>query len=368
MKRRKFLNRASQGVMLAVACPLMPGKGLSPNKGRKLLILGGTVFVGPPIVDAALSAGFEVTIFNRGISNPTLFPEVPLVVGDRTKGISAYSKLKETQWDFVIDVWPEKSYMVDDATNALQRNAAHYSFISSIAVYDNFSEPNIKENSKLFEPGKDRSKWQYHEEKVHAERLVRQRFPGNHTILRPGPIKGWRDPALDLAYWLFRVREGGEILAPGTGIDPIQFIDVKDVGAFAIRCIQENIKGTFNTTGPEHLLAWKDFLESCKAYFNSNARLVWADESFLREESISSMSDMPLWAPLSEEPGFMQISNEKARQHGFAFTNIHQTLGEILQWVEKEHPETSYEGTFEGVGISREQEKELIEKYRKISD
>jgi 2'-hydroxyisoflavone reductase len=365
MRRRKFLKKTTQGVMLAAAHPLMPSFGSSPGRKRKLFILGGTVFVGPPIVEAAISAGFDVTIFNRGISNPALFPDVPLVVGDRTKGIPAYSKLKETQWDFVIDVWPEKSYMVDDASHVLKDSAAHYTFISSIAVYDSYNEPNLREDSKLFEPRKDRSKWQYHEEKVHAERLVKKRFPENHLILRPGPIKGWRDPALDLAYWLFRVKEGGEILAPGTGIDPVQFIDVKDVGAFAIRCIQENIRGTFNTTGPEHPLTWQEFLESCKIYFNSNARLVWVGESFLQEENLSSMSDMPLWAPLTEEPGFMQISNEKASQHDFVYTNIHKTFGEILQWVEREHPDSSLEDTFKGVGIAREREKKLLEKYRR---
>ena len=163
-----------------------------------------------------------------------------------------------------------------------------------------------------------------------------ERFPDSHTILRPGPIKGWRDPAVDVAYWLLRFKSNQKVLAPGTGDDPIQFIDVKDVGHFAVSCAENQHIGIYNNTGPkEKTLTFKDFLESCKAHTQSNAEIVWVDESFLEEHQVRSFDDMPLWIPLHEDPGFMQISNEKSISQGFRFSNLTTTYSDILSWYEK---------------------------------
>ena len=127
-----------------------------------------------------------------------------------------------------------------------------------------------------------------------------------------------------------------QVLAPGSGQDPIQFIDVKDVAGFTIKSAEERHFGTYNTTGPKKSpLLFNEFLQTCKAYTNSNAEIVWVDEPFLRENGVRSFDDMPLWIPLSEDPGFMQISNVKADNHGFKHTDLPHTYRDILDWFNK---------------------------------
>ncbi|MEW2922507.1 NAD-dependent epimerase/dehydratase family protein [Muricauda sp. ANG21] len=362
MQRRFFLEQVGWGLPTMLATSILGCTQAKP-KSKKLLVLGGTVFLGPAIVNAGIKAGFDIALFNRGISNPDLFPNVRLIKGDRTIGQKAYKDLINEDWDFVIDVWPEESYMVNDATKVLKSYCKHYTFISSIAVYDHFQTVGLDENSKVLEPRSDKGKWEYYEEKVHAERLVRKRFPDSHTILRPGPIKGWRDSEMDLAYWLTRIKKGGKVLAPGNGNDPIQFIDVTDVGNFAIKCIARGLKGTYNTTGPRQKLIWKHFLEQCRGHYNPKAELVWVDETFLRQKGVQSMRDLPLWVPLSEDPGFMQISNAKAVAHGLDFTNIHKTFTDTMEWVEQTFKNKSENVDLFTNAISFEAEKEILNEY-----
>ncbi|MBO0322913.1 NAD-dependent epimerase/dehydratase family protein [Muricauda sp. CAU 1633] len=362
MQRRFFLEQVGWGLSSILVTSVL-GCARAKSNPKKLLVLGGTVFLGPSIVKAGIKAGFDITLFNRGVSNPDLFPNLRLIKGDRTIGQKVYRDLINEDWDVVIDVWPEKSYMVDDATMALQNRCKHYTFVSSIAVYDNFQTAGLNENSKVFEPRNDKGKWEYYEEKVHAERLVRKRFPDNHTILRPGPIKGWRDSEMDLAYWLARIKKGGKVLAPGNGNDPIQFIDVTDVGSFAIKCIERGLTGTFNTTGPQRKLIWKDFLEQCRAHYNPNTEFVWVDETFLRKKGVLSMRDLPLWAPMSEDLGFMQINNAKAVEHGLDFTDIHRTFDDTMEWVEQISKTKSDKMDLFANAISFESEIEILNEY-----
>jgi 2'-hydroxyisoflavone reductase len=360
MERREFIKKsASAGVLLSMA-PLL---SCSSQKKLKILILGGTYFVGPSIVNAALQANHSVTLFNRGITNPTLFPSLNLIKGDRELGLEAYAPLKNEQWDIVIDVWPEKSKLVDEATEALKNNAKHYIFISSIAVYNDFQKVGLNEEYDVVSLELEKNDWSYPEEKLAAELFVIDRFPKNHTILRAGPIKGWRDPALDLLYWLIKLNRDDAIIAPGSGLDHLQFIDVKDIGRFAMMAVEKKLSGIYNCTGPrENPLLWKDFLEISKNQFNSQTKLIWANEAFLTANEVSPFSDLPLWTPLSED-GFMQISIQKLIQTGFEFTPISSTLDDCMEWFSNNMDVNVKFGTEEmDIGLDRAKELALIEK------
>ena len=331
-----------------------------PNK-LKILVLGGTYFVGPSIVNAALQNNHSVTLFNRGITNPSLFPDLELIKGDRESGIKCYESLKNEEWDIVMDVWPEKSQLVDEATSALQNNARHYVFISSISVYNDFNQVGLDEEYDVVSLQLDKNAWSYPEEKLAAELFVRERFGNNHTILRGGPIKGWRDPALDILYWCIKLNRDDVIIGPGSGLDHLQFIDVRDIGRFAIMAAENGLQGVFNCTGPGSTpLLWKDFLEGALEQFNSQTELVWASEEFLAANSISPFSELPLWTPLSED-AFMQISNEKLLNTGFAFTPIASTLDDCMRWYASGLDEIPDFGTSEiTIGLQRAKELNLI--------
>jgi 2'-hydroxyisoflavone reductase len=362
MNRRSF----NKTVLAAAVSASLPSfwSCASPDRQIRALVLGGTNFVGPAIVNALQLAGVQITLFNRGVTNPTLFTDLPLIKGDRELGPMGYEELGETVWDVVIDVWPEKSKLVDEATDRLKIQTQHYIFISSIAVYNDFQEVGLHEGSEVVLPRADHTVWDYAEEKITAEILVRERFPDNHTIVRAGAIKGWRDPAIDLLYWCLKLRQDEEILAPGSGQDPLQFIDVNDVGRFVANAVTQGLVGTYNCVGPSsEKLLWNEFLDQAKNHLQSKSPIHWAPEDFLHENDVYSFSDLPLWAPLSEDPGFMQINNAKLVRTGFEFTPLTSTLDDCLKWFDQEIKEIPQFGSEElGSGLDPAREKDLIDR------
>lgn len=364
MKRRTFLQRAGVGALMLYPS-LTALSACQDSKRPKVLILGGTYFVGPAIVNALQAQGADITLFNRGKTNPGLFPTHQHVSGDRLLGARAYEGVRDQEWDVVIDVWPEDSKLVDEATQSLQERTKHYVFISSIAVYRDFQEVGLDEESGLVSLPASKEEWYYSEHKSYAEQLVRERFPGNHTILRPGPIKGWRDPEIDLLYWLIKLQQQEEILGPGTGDDPLQFIDVKDVGRFVAQAIQQKWMGTYNITGPSaEPLLWREFLQKAKGTLGVTTEVYWPSEDYLRAQGVRSFDDLPLWAPLSEDRGFMQISNEKLHAVGFEFSSLEQTIGDCLAWFAESYPAGLEFGISARPGLDLEREQALIELWK----
>ena len=360
MKRRDFISSLGAAGLLLNLKPVYgyPGTAAPLN----ILVLGGTDFLGPAVVGAGMAAGHRITLFNRGITNPQLFSELPLIRGDREKGRGAYAPLLSNHWDVVIDVWPQQSELVDQATSVLRSHTDHYLFVSSVSVYRDFTIPGVSESHPLTPLPDDQSKWEYPEEKVAAEKLVAERFPDAHTILRPGPIKGWRDPAKDLLYWLLKLRRGERVLAPGDGNDPLQFIDVKDVGRFAIHAAETRLHGAYNCVGPMGSdLTWREFLTRASRHLASDSQLVWSSREQLEALGARPWVHFPLWAPLSDD-AFMQISAAKALAAGFNHTPLEQTLSDCLAWHSQQgfsEAELGPEGN--GMGLERERELELLE-------
>ena len=256
----------------------------------RILILGGTVFLGRALIDAAHAAGHSVTLFNRGKSNPGLFKGRPLeeIHGDRNVAEDV-KKLAGRKWDAVIDTSGYFPRQVRAATEVLAGNVGQYVFISSISVYAAPMKAGMDETAAgmRLEAGtdvdaiKDISGGNYGALKLLCEEAAEKAMPGKALNIRPGYIVGERDGSDRFTYWPVRVRKGGEVLVPGSPTDPVQFIDVRDLGDWTIRMVESGTNGVFNATGPKEKLAMGAFLEACRKETGSKATFTWASEEKL---------------------------------------------------------------------------------------
>ena len=267
-------------------------------------------------------------------------------------------------WHVVIDTWSGHSAYVRDAAEYLQGSTGHYMYTSSISVYRNFSEKNLSEQHETVSLDIDADRWSYPEHKFKSERYAQEYFPNAHTIFRAGPIKGWRDPSNDLAYWLIKVMRGEKILGPGDGTDPLQFIDVKDLAAFFVHTAERKIKGVYNTSGPlkNEVLTWNDLLTKAQKKLNKASEIIWNSTDFLSKHEVKPFEDMPLWLPVESDPGFTSISCKKAMDVGLNFRPIDNTMKDIVKWFQIKYG-ASFEfgnGTEASPGLAKQKEEALI--------
>ncbi len=366
MERRKFLGSIGYSALMAAGLPLTRCalKSTSPT----LLILGGTNYLGPAIAKAATNAGFKVTLFNRGVTNPDLFPELEKLIGDRSIGNENLKALQNGRtWDFVLDTWPADPRMVERTAKLLKGRVKVYGFTSSIAVYSDKTVPGITEASPVHQVSTYEEGMSYYQSKVLCEQAVKAAFPTDHLITRPPGIHGERDESWTLVYWLWRLRNGGDVLAPGDGNDPVQYIDVNDVANFTINALSHGERGTFNTIGPrESPLKWDEFLDKVNAHYGYKANLVWVSTAFLKEREIRPVIDLPIWEPQARRPGRHTMSSEKAIKAGLTFTPIEQTFEGALNWYD----EVKMPATDPGLdksrpfnGMTRERELSLLREW-----
>jgi 2'-hydroxyisoflavone reductase len=308
----------------------------------KVLVLGGTGYLGPEVVQSLVAAGHTVTLFNRGRTNKDLFPDLEKLVGDRNGDLAA---LKGRRWDVVVDVHASQPKWVQATCDLLQKSCKVYVFVSTVSVYNDFSSPGITEAGPMFEDDQsldtvDRvTNENYGPMKVRSESIVRTRFPGANTIVRPGLIVGPTDPTDRFTWWPVRVDQGGEVLAPGDGKDAVQFIDVRDLGAFIAKLVTDGHAGTFNATGPAGELSMAEFLYGCKAATGNKVSFVWADAGWLLEQGVAPFADVPMWAPGAEMIGFMRIDCSKAQDVGLTHRPLAQTAMDTIAWA-KTRPDT----------------------------
>jgi 2'-hydroxyisoflavone reductase len=319
----------------------------------KILITGGTVFLGRHIVEAALKAGHEITLFNRGQHNPELFPEAEKLRGDRRKDVSA---LKDRTWDAVIDTSGYFPKDVSALADVLKRNISQYVFISTVSVYSGFDKPN-DENSPLAQlpEGADETKITgetYGALKVLCEQEVLKAFPDKTLIIRPGLIVGPNDPTGRFTYWPRRIAKGGNILAPGYPNAPVQFIDVRDLAEWTVRLVESRTMGVFNATGPKELLTMGEFLKECTSALKSDANLVWVSEDFLLKNEIAPYTEMPLWIPAQAED-MSRTDISKAVQNGLTFRSLKTTIDDTYEWDKTVTERFPQDGS---ITVEREQE------------
>ncbi|MBU9674764.1 SDR family oxidoreductase [Planococcus sp. CP5-4] len=308
----------------------------------KILILGGTRFLGRFLTESALKRGHEVTLFNRGKENPELFPEVEKLIGDRGGDLSA---LKDGEWDAVIDTCGFVPHVVRESAKILAKRTGHYTFISSASVYDELESPGIREEHPVGQMSMSDAEEMtegmtnlpnneyYGELKFLCEQEVEQQFTGHSLIVRPGLIVGPYDFTGRFSYWINRVAKGGQVLAPGRKDKRIQFIDVRDLAEWIIHLVEQQQSGVFNAVGPQSPLTMEAFLGECQKVLKSDAEIVWIDEAFLLENDVGYWMELPLWIPDSERmEGFLSLDIDKALGKGLSFRPLSETILDTHKW------------------------------------
>ncbi len=327
----------------------------------KIMILGGTVFVGRHLVEAAQARGHEVTLFNRGRQNADLFPDVEKLRGDRD-GLDA---LSGRSWDVAVDTCGYVPRVVRQSARLLAGSVSRYVFISSLSVYADVSTPGVDEDSALgtLEDAatEEIAGDTYGPLKVLCEREVQAALPDGALIIRPGFIVGPHDPTDRFTYWPHRVALGGDVLAPGSPDQPVQVIDARDLAEWTVRLVEQGATGVYNATGPDYPLTLGEILQTCKSVSDSGARLVWVGDEFLKENHADTFSLLPFYIPTSADQGnLMAASIARAVAAGLTFRPLADTINDTLTWDNSRPSDAPRK-----VGLSLETERELLEKYRK---
>ena len=324
----------------------------------KILILGGTRFLGRHLVEAAQSRGHSLTLFNRGKSNPQLFPQVETILGEREHDLE---RLNGRQWDTVIDTCGYLPRLVSRSARALQSQVGSYVFISSISVYADNSKIGLDEHDSVGklqdESLEEISGESYGPLKALCEQAAEAAFPGRTLIIRPGLIVGPHDPTDRFNYWPVRVARGRTVLAPEKPEVPVQIIDVRDLAEFSIHLLEQQASGIYNATGPDYELSLGAMLETCKQVSQSDAHFNWAPVDFLAANKLEAWSDLPVWVPdTAADAGFSRVSIAKAIGAGLRFRPLSETVQATLDWAQTRPAEHAWRA-----GLTAEREQAVLQ-------
>jgi 2'-hydroxyisoflavone reductase len=338
----------------------------------KILIIGGTKFLGRHLITAAQGSGHEITLFNRGRHSTENFADVEQIHGDRNSDLD---RLDGRKWDAVIDTCGYLPQTVKASAEALKDAVNQYVFISSISAYAGFSQPDFDESAPAAELNEEQTKRaseidpkgdltgailgeMYGALKAQCERAAETAMPGRVLQVRSGLIVGSFDPTDRFTYWVMRVARGGEVLAPGMPNRFVQLIDARDLSEWIIKMVEQNLAGIYNVTGKPFDLTMRAMLEEIKNVSGSDARFAWTSEEFLSREEVGAWSEMPLYLPESrdEMKGFLAVNVDKALQTGLAFRPLRETIEDTLNWRKTKSDELK-------AGINAERETELLRKW-----
>jgi len=318
----------------------------------KLLVLGGTKFLGIAVVEAALAAGHDVTMANRGQTSAELFPGVERITVDLHGDLAP---LAGGAWDAVVDLDPTQlTRQTRRRAEALRDGVGHYVYVSSVSAFSDLSTP-PNEDSPVFEPldpePEEFEMEHYGALKAGSERAVLDVFGERGAAVRAGLIVGPHDPTERFTYWPRRLAEGGDVLAPGTPEDPVQFIDVRDLGAWLVHLAAERIGGVFIATGPS--LPFGETLERIAAAVGADVRLVWVDAATLLAAGVEPWMELPLWLPKGDGYDGMQRADiSRALAAGLTFRPLEETARDTLAW--------SLEAGEQRPTLTREKEREVL--------
>lgn len=368
LTRRRLLNASmlvASGMATRAQFSLAADTPKRPDKPLRILILGGTGFTGPHQVRYALERGHQVTLFNRG-KEPREWPgQVEELIGDRNAG--DLKALDGREWDVCIDNPTTLPFWVRDAGQALHGKVKQYIFISTVSVYADDAKPADESAAVASYGGKDAMAETseslradignlYGPLKAVSEQEAKKQFPGITTIIRPGLIVGPGDQSDRFTYWPVRLARGGEVLAPGDGSDPVQFIDARDLAEWTVRMAESRSFGTFNATGPEHPIRMRDLLIGIAVAIHADARVIWVPADFLEAQKVAAWSDLPVWVPgQGDSAGFARRSIDKALAAGLTFRPLATTAVDTLEWF-KQQPAQRQAKLKAGLSATREQE------------
>jgi 2'-hydroxyisoflavone reductase len=324
----------------------------------KVLVIGGTKFVGRHLVATLMDRGHDVTLFNRGNTNPDLFPKAERIQGDRDGEIAA---LKGRSWDVAIDTCGYFPRVVRASAELLADEVGRYVFISSVSAYKDFREPGRREDDPLAEledeTVEEITEKTYGGLKALCEKAVSDALGDRALIVRPGLIVGPHDHTDRFSYWPHRMARGGEVLAPGDGDTQVQVIDGRDLAAWTVRGAERGMAGVFNAVGPPFSFA--SLLAVCEEISDEEASVTWVDEDFLLDQKVEPWSDMPLWIPKSDPDGagFAAVDGGRAMETGLSFRPLPETIGDTLEWM-KERAATEL-----AAGLTPAREAELLKAW-----
>lgn len=348
--RRNFiLQSVTAGGAFALTAPRLAfgeRKSAPASNPVRVLILGGTGFIGPYFVRSAVERGHRVSVFNRGKSHADLPPGVERLLGDRNGDLES---IKKRDWDVVIDTATYGPAWVRSLGEALHNRVRHYTFISSINVYDHSGHAGgaTDENSKLAEYAGDADPYsttkldfeQYGALKVLCEREAERQFPGRTVSLRPCYIVGPGAGAAVLIYWAARMEMGGEILAAGDPLSRIHAIDVRDLAKWSLDLAERGETGAFNAVGPESPMNWGSLLKSLRSLSSAPVKLTWVPMSWLAEHRIGSGSNLLFWPTGITAAGAKLVTNDKARAKGLDLRPLLTTATDALAWYKAQPAE-----------------------------
>jgi 2'-hydroxyisoflavone reductase len=368
-----FLKHST--LVTAAACATrgatLASGGAPPSGGSSLriLILGGTGFLGPALVRDATARGHLLTLFNRGKTNPHLFPDVERIRGDREQGIDGLSEAVAggRNWDIVIDTSGYVPSHVRTVAELLAGRARQYVYLSSVGAYADHSIP-ADEDSPLVKADPEwvagvrtirESLANYGAMKGLCEVAAEEAMSGRALVVRPGLIAGPGDWSDRFTYWAVRVARGGEVLAPGDGSDPVQWVDVRDLASWILDCIERGVNGVFNAICPPDLFTFAELLHGMKGAVWTDARFTWVAPSFLEASEVQAWTHLPVWLPaVGETAAFHRVSTKRAVDAGLRFRPLAETARDTVAWLGEEKGADYDFG--ERAGLSREREAALL--------
>jgi 2'-hydroxyisoflavone reductase len=369
--RREFLqvSAAAAAALLTQHAAAAAREQAKPASSKlKLLVLGGTGFIGPALVELAQKRGHSVTIFNRGKTRPGLFPDVEKLQGDRDpKKDQGLKSLEGRKWDVVFDDCGYYPRHVKASAELMAPNIGHYVYVSSISCYaknDVEGGTEDAELAKLEDPAVETmgaGGAYYGGLKVLCEQAAQAAMPGKTTIVRPGYIVGPDDSSGRFTYWPVRIDKGGDVLVPGDKSDPIQVIDVRDLAAWMLLVGEQGTKGVFNACGPEQRLSWGDVIAACQKCAGAPSKLHWATTAELKP---FADVEFPIWAPYeSDSKGFHTWSNARAVKAGLRFRPIEEIAKDTLAWWKTVAADDRRKKL---AGPAADKEQELLKALKKI--
>src|SRR6188508_1507364 len=316
----------------------------------RLLVLGGTKFLGRAAVEAALARGHEVTLFNRGETNPGLFPAAEKIRGDRTRDLGL---LAGREWDAVLDTAGYIPAVVRASAEGLSDSTGHYTFVSSVSAYADQGRRNDEsaptaELGDLPDDALTEDFSNYGPLKALCEQAVRETYGDRSAVVRPGLIVGAHDPTGRFTYWPHRVARGGEVVAPAPPERQVQFIDVHDLGSWLVDLAERRTSGTFNATHPG--MPFGEVLEVSRETTGSDATFTYLPKALLIEHEVGEWMELPLWLADRQFAGMLDTDVTRAVEAGLAFRPLEETVRDTLE----------HAATVEGVGLTPEREAELL--------
>lgn len=359
--RREFFRAASAAGVVGLGLRAGGlGDGVRvphPAHPLRILILGGTGFLGPHMVRYALGRGHTLTLFNRGRTNTHLFPNVERLIGDRSNDLKS---LEGHTWDVAIDNSSSDPRWTRDSAQLLKDSVGLYAFTSTRSTYADFSKIGLDESGPLYEVDLSQTdeadSLGYGQRKVLCEKETNRAFPGRALIVRPPLIVGPGDRTDRFTYWPARIHRGGEVLAPGDGSDPVGFIDVRDLAEFYIRLVEVNTTGVFNAFGPEAPMSMAGLLHGIRAITSTPVRFTWVDTDFLLDRKVRPYTNLPLWMPArGDRVGFNRFNISKALAAGLTFRPLAVTALDTLEY-HLSRPAAERENLRNGLPGDRERE------------